>query len=72
MSIKSLWYAAERVLRYSSKPLAAILFLGHDSTATLCVMAIAAAEVAIGLSLLLLIYRNRMNIDMDSFATIKW
>jgi NADH:ubiquinone oxidoreductase subunit K len=35
-------------------------------------MAIAAAEVAIGLSLLLLIYRNRMNIDMDSFATIKW
>ena len=39
---------------------------------SLFVMAIAAAEVAIGLSLLLLIYRNRMNIDMDSFATIKW
>ncbi len=39
---------------------------------SLFVMAIAATEVAIGLSLLLLIYRNRMNIDMDSFATIKW
>lgn len=39
---------------------------------SLFVMAIAAAEVAIGLSLLLLIYRNRINIDMDSFATIKW
>ena len=39
---------------------------------SLFVMAIAAAEVAIGLSLLLLIYLNRMNIDMDSFATIKW
>ena len=39
---------------------------------SLFVMAIAAAEVAIGLALLLLIYRNRMNIDMESFATIKW
>lgn len=39
---------------------------------SLFVMAIAAAEVAIGLALLLLIYRNRVNIDMDSFATIKW
>jgi NAD(P)H-quinone oxidoreductase subunit 4L len=39
---------------------------------TLFIMAVAAAEVAIGLALLLLIYRNRMNIDMNSFATIKW
>lgn len=39
---------------------------------SLFVMAIAAAEVAIGLALLLLIYRNTVNIDMESFSTIKW
>jgi NAD(P)H-quinone oxidoreductase subunit 4L len=39
---------------------------------SLFVMAIAAAEVAIGLALLLLIYRNRINIQMDSFNTMKW
>ncbi|MBT6843418.1 MAG: NADH-quinone oxidoreductase subunit NuoK [Candidatus Melainabacteria bacterium] len=39
---------------------------------SLFVMAIAAAEAAIGLALLLLIYRNRVNIRMDSFATMKW
>lgn len=39
---------------------------------SLFVMAIAAAEAAIGLALLLLIYRNRMNINMDSFATMRW
>ncbi len=39
---------------------------------SLFVMAIAAAEAAIGLALLLLIYRNRVNIRMDSFTTMKW
>jgi NAD(P)H-quinone oxidoreductase subunit 4L len=39
---------------------------------SLFVMALAAAEAAIGLALLLLIYRNRVNIRMDSFATMKW
>lgn len=39
---------------------------------SLFVMAIAAAEAGIGLALLLLIYRNRMNIRMDSFTTMKW
>lgn len=39
---------------------------------SLFIMAIAAAEAAIGLALLLLIYRNRMNIKMDSFNTLKW
>lgn len=38
---------------------------------SLFVMAIAAAEAAIGLSLLLLIYRNRMNIRMDSFNKLR-
>lgn len=39
---------------------------------SLFIMALAAAEAAIGLSLLLLIYRNRVNIRMDSFATMRW
>ncbi len=39
---------------------------------SLFVMAIAAAEAAIGLALLLLIYRNRVNIQMDSFNVLKW
>lgn len=38
----------------------------------LFIMAIAAAEAAIGLALLLLIYRNRINIKMDSFNLMKW
>ncbi len=39
---------------------------------SLFIMAIAAAEAAIGLALLLLIYRNRVNIHMDSFNVLKW
>jgi len=39
---------------------------------SLFIMAIAAAEAAIGLALLLLIYRNRVNINMDSFNVLKW
>jgi NAD(P)H-quinone oxidoreductase subunit 4L len=39
---------------------------------SLFVMAVAAAEAAIGLALLLLIYRNRTNIRMDSFRTMRW
>lgn len=38
----------------------------------LFIMAIAAAEAAIGLALLLLIYRNRVNIKMSSFNLLKW
>ena len=36
------------------------------------ILTVAAAEAAIGLALLLLINRNRVNIRMDSFATMKW
>ncbi len=39
---------------------------------SLFIMAVAAAEAAIGLALLLLIYRNRVNIKMDSFNVLKW
>ena len=46
--------------------------LAQGQIFSLFVMAIAAAEAAIGLSLLLLIYRNRVNIKIESFATLKW
>lgn len=39
---------------------------------SLFVMAIAAAEAAVGLALLLLIYRNKTNIRMDSFNLLRW
>lgn len=39
---------------------------------SLFVMALAAAEAAVGLALLLLIYRNKVNIRMDSFDLLKW
>ena len=36
------------------------------------VMAIAAAEAAIALAIILAIYRNTTSIDMEDFANLKW
>ncbi|OGI20879.1 MAG: NADH-quinone oxidoreductase subunit K [Candidatus Melainabacteria bacterium RIFCSPHIGHO2_02_FULL_34_12] len=36
------------------------------------VMAIAAAEAAIALAIILAIYRNMSSIDMEDFANLKW
>ncbi len=36
------------------------------------VMAIAAAEAAIALAIILAIYRNTSSIDMEDFSTLKW
>ena len=36
------------------------------------VMAIAAAEAAIALAIILAIYRNMASVDMEDFATLKW
>ncbi len=38
----------------------------------LFIMAIAAAEAAIALAIILAIYRNTSSIDMEDFATLKW
>lgn len=38
----------------------------------LFVMAIAAAEVAVGLALILMIYRNMRSINLDQFNIFKW
>ena len=36
------------------------------------VMAIAAAEAAIALAIILAIYRNMSSVDMEDFSTLKW
>ncbi|MBI3591039.1 MAG: NADH-quinone oxidoreductase subunit NuoK [Candidatus Melainabacteria bacterium] len=38
----------------------------------LFVMAIAAAEAAIALAIILAIYRNMASVDMEDFASLKW
>jgi len=38
---------------------------------SLFVIAIAAAEVGVGLAIVLLLYRNRQNIDLDEVASMK-
>ncbi|MEX0270916.1 NADH-quinone oxidoreductase subunit NuoK [Leptolyngbyaceae cyanobacterium UHCC 1019] len=39
---------------------------------TIFVIAIAAAEAAIGLAIVLAIYRNRDTVDMEQFNLLKW
>ena len=47
----------------------------HDTVVgqvfALFVIAIAAAEVGVGLAIVLLLYRNRRNIDLDDVASMK-
>ncbi|HWL64788.1 MAG TPA: NADH-quinone oxidoreductase subunit NuoK [Actinomycetota bacterium] len=38
----------------------------------LFVIAVAAAEVGIGLAIVILIYRNRASVDLDDMALMKW
>lgn len=39
---------------------------------TVFVITVAAAEAAVGLAIVLSIYRNRATIDMESFNLLKW
>jgi NADH-quinone oxidoreductase subunit K len=36
------------------------------------IMAVAAAEVAVGLAILVMIYRNTKNTDIDELSRLKW
>ena len=38
----------------------------------LFIIAVAAAEVGVGLSIVILIYRNRRTVDVDDMALMKW
>ena len=39
---------------------------------TIFVLTVAAAEAAVGLAIILSIYRNRETIDMEQFNLLKW
>ena len=39
---------------------------------TIFVITVAAAEAAVGLAILLALYRNRVTVDMESFNLLKW
>ena len=39
---------------------------------TIFVITVAAAEAAVGLAILLSLYRNRVTVDMESFNLLKW
>ena len=46
------------------------LIQGH--VFTIFVITVAAAEAAVGLAILLSLYRNRVTVDMESFNLLKW
>jgi NAD(P)H-quinone oxidoreductase subunit 4L len=39
---------------------------------TIFVITVAAAEAAVGLAILLSLYRNRVTVDMENFNLLKW
>ncbi len=44
----------------------------HGQVFTVFVITVAAAEAAVGLAIILAIYRNRDTIDMEQFNLLKW
>ncbi|MEY4175130.1 MAG: NADH-quinone oxidoreductase subunit [Actinomycetota bacterium] len=44
---------------------------GHGSVFALYIIAVAAAEVGVGLAMVLLIYRNRKSISLDDLSEMK-
>jgi NAD(P)H-quinone oxidoreductase subunit 4L len=44
----------------------------HGQVFTVFVITVAAAEAAVGLAIILSIYRNRDTIDMEEFNLLKW
>ena len=50
----------------SALHIASSLGLSHTSSD------VAAAEAAVGLAILLSLYRNRVTVDMESFNLLKW
>jgi len=48
------------------------LMLNSVKIFTIFVITVAAAEAAVGLAIILTIYRNRDTIDMEQFNLLKW
>ncbi len=68
MSIELMLNAANLVLIAFSRTLN--LVDGH--VIVFLVLTIAAAEAAVGLALIVMVYRNRETIDIDRFNLMKW
>ena len=68
MAIELMLNAANMVLIAFSKALN--LVDGH--VIVFLVLTIAAAEAAVGLSLIVMVYRNRETINIDRFSLMKW
>ena len=68
MSIELMLNAANMVFIAFSKTLN--LVDGH--VIVFLVLTIAAAEAAVGLAMIVMVYRNRETIDVDRFSLMKW
>ena len=68
MSVELMLNAANLALMAFSKALN--LVDGH--VIVFLVLTIAAAEAAVGLALIVMVYRNRETIDIDRFNLMKW
>lgn len=68
MSVELMLNAANMALMAFSRALN--LVDGH--VIVFLVLTIAAAEAAVGLALIVMVYRNRETIDIDRFSLMKW
>ena len=68
MSIELMLNAANMALIAFSKELN--LVDGH--VIVFLVLTVAAAEAAVGLAMIVMVYRNRETIDIDRFSLMKW
>ena len=68
MSIELMLNAANMVLIAFSRSLN--LVDGH--VIVFLVLTIAAAEAAVGLAMIVMVYRNRETVDVDRFSLMKW
>ena len=67
--------SVELMLNAANLTLVAFGRAHHDSRAhafAFLVMAVAAAEAAVGLAIVLAIYRNLSTVDMERFNLLKW
>ena len=68
MSIEIMLNAANMVLIAFSR----VLNLVDGHVIVFLVLTIAAAEAAVGLALIVMVYRNRETINIDRFSLMKW
>jgi len=68
MSIELMLNAANMVLIAFSRALS----IADGHVIVFLVLTVAAAEAAVGLGLIIMIYRNRATINIDRFSFLKW